>query len=147
MRHNSFAYDSDVFRLADGRFILFSTGQTRRVRGNPKPLVSKDLYNWEDCVDQQLQVDIDEGPHATWNDMTITWRGYAYVNWDGSAHKGVDQPNMLRTADGGKHWETSKTTLYPDPGTRRLDLGPAHQGPLLLNQGDDGTFNLTKHYM
>ena len=32
VRSNSFAYDSDVFRLADGRYILFSTGQTREVR-------------------------------------------------------------------------------------------------------------------
>jgi len=61
VRTNSFAYDSDVFRLADGRYILFSTGQTRSVRGNPKVLQSRDLYNWEVCVDPELQVDIDEG--------------------------------------------------------------------------------------
>ena len=138
IRRDSFAYDSDVFRLADGRYILFSTGQTRVVRGNPKVLQSTDLYNWEVCADPELQVDIDEGPHATWNDMTIKWRGFAYVNWDGSAHFGSDRPNMLRTADGGAHWEKSNTTLYPGPGTRHLDLDAAHQGPLLLNQGADG---------
>ena len=60
------------------------------------------------------------------------------MNWDGSAHKGSDQPNMLRTADGGIHWERGNTTLYPGPGTRYRDLGATHQGPLLLNQGADG---------
>ena len=70
--------------------------------------------------------------------MGIKWRGYGYVNWDGSAHFGSKQPNMLRTADGGAHWEKSNSTLYPGPGTRHLDLGAAHQGPLLLNQGVDG---------
>jgi hypothetical protein len=64
VRRDSFAYDSDVFRLADGRWILFSTGQTRNVRGNPKPLQSHDLYHWEVCADAELQVDIDEGPHT-----------------------------------------------------------------------------------
>ena len=139
VRRDSFAYDSDVFRLADGRYILFSSGQTRAVRGNPKPLQSRDLFHWEPCTDLEMQVDIDEGPHATWNDMTIRWRGYSYVNWDGSAHFGSDRPNMLRTADGGQHWEKSNTTLYPGPGTRPLDLYAAHQGPLLLNQGADGS--------
>ena len=62
IRSNSFAYDSDVF-------ILFSTGQTRSVRGNPKVLQSYDLFHWEPCTDVDLQVNIDEGPHATWNGM------------------------------------------------------------------------------
>ena len=60
VRRDSFAYDSDVFRLADGRYILFSTGQTRAVRGSPKPLQSRDLFHWEPCTDLELQVDIDE---------------------------------------------------------------------------------------
>lgn len=138
VRTNSFAYDSDVFRLADGRYILFSTGQTRPVRGNPKVLQSRDLYRWSECTDPGLQVNIDEGPHATWNDMSIKWRGFAFINWDGSAHFGTNRPNMMRTSDGGLTWEMSNTTLYPGPGTRYLDLGAAHQGPLLLNQGADG---------
>lgn len=138
VRTNSFAYDSDVFRLADGRYILFSTGQTRAVRGNPKVLQSRDLYEWTECTDAGLQVNIDEGPHATWNDMSIKWRGFGFINWDGSAHFGTNRPNMMRTSDGGMTWEMSNTTLYPGPGTRPLDLGAAHQGPLLLNQGADG---------
>eukprot|EP01043_Picozoa_sp_COSAG02_P025553 COSAG02_NODE_1440_length_12590_cov_2.822352_6_plen_705_part_00 len=138
VRTNSFAYDSDVFRLADGRYILFSTGQTRLVRGNPKVLQSYDLYHWSQCTDPGLQVNIDEGPHATWNDMSIKWRGFAFINWDGSAHFGTNRPNMMRTSDGGLTWEMSNTTLYPGAGTRHLDLGAAHQGPLLLNQGAGG---------
>jgi hypothetical protein len=34
-------------------------------------------------------------------DMTIRWRGkYGFINWDGSAHRGTNQPNMMRTSDG-----------------------------------------------
>ena len=131
-------YDSDVFRIKDGRYILFSTGQTRAVRGSPQPLVSRDLVTWQPCTDAQFRVDIDEGPHATWNDATIRWRGFSWINWDGSAHRGTGQPNMMRSSDGGLHWELSNTTLYPGAGTRPLDLGAAHQGPLVLNQGADG---------
>ena len=50
VRKDSFAYDSDVFRVADGRYILFSTGQTRPVHGSPKPLQSRDLRNWTVCT-------------------------------------------------------------------------------------------------
>ena len=45
---------------------------------------------------------------------------------------------LVGATTGGATWERSNSTLYPGPGTSTLDLGPAHQGPLLLNQGRDG---------
>eukprot|EP01047_Picozoa_sp_COSAG01_P031243 COSAG01_NODE_2209_length_8127_cov_2.479420_8_plen_88_part_01 len=45
---------------------------------------------------------------------------------------------LVGATTGGATWERSNSTLYPGPGTSALDLGPAHQGPLLLNQGRDG---------
>lgn len=138
VRRDSFAYDSDVFRIADGRWILFSTGQTRDVRGKPMPLQSTDLRNWSTCTDPVFQVDVDEGPHASWNDATIKWHNYSYINWDGSAHRGSQQPNMLRSSNGGLRWEHSNNSLYGAASSRWLDIGNAHQGPVLLNQGPDG---------
>jgi hypothetical protein len=78
------AYDSDVFRIADGRWILFSTLQTRN---GATPLQSTDLYNWTICTDPALQINVGEGPHVTGsslNDATAGWHGYAWMNWEGT---------------------------------------------------------------
>jgi hypothetical protein len=53
------AYDSDVFRIGDGRWIMFSTEQDRPTpAGTPKPLQSRTLYNWTECDDPGLQINV-----------------------------------------------------------------------------------------
>ena len=62
------AYDSNVFKVADGRFILFSTGQDRSRPppfGEARPLQSSNLFNWTECDDASLQINVGEGPHVT----------------------------------------------------------------------------------
>lgn len=138
LRRNSFAYDSLVFRTAVGSWILFSTGQNRLVSGAPRPLQSYDLYHWEEALDPTLQhINVDEGPHLSFRDATKTWNGYAWMTWDGSAHRGTGAPNILRSSDGGRTWEQTNQTLYGPPSDRELDVGPAHQGPLVLGQGKE----------
>ena len=48
-------------------------------------------------------------------------------------------PNLMRSSDGGANWEASNVTLFrtPSRGAHFLDIGPAHQGPLILGQGAD----------
>lgn len=58
-RSSPVAYDSDVFRIGDGRWILFSTMQDRPKSGGPAlPRQSRDLFNWTDCEDQSLQINV-----------------------------------------------------------------------------------------
>ena len=97
-RSSPSAYDSDVFRIADGRWILFSTEQDRpRTGGTPKPRQSTTLYNWTDCEDTGLQINVGEGPHvtgSTLNDATTQWNGYSWMNWEGGV--------VMRSGDKGK---------------------------------------------
>ena len=129
------AYDSNVFKMAGGRFILFSTGQDR-TRTPPlreaRPLQSTTLYNWSECMDPSLQINVGEGPHVTGsalNDATTEWNGYAWMNWQGG--------NVLRSSDGGVRWEKQPHGLFLKDsgncgGQTPTDVGVPGQGPLLV---------------
>ena len=101
--HGACVRNSNVFKIADGRWILFSTDQTRPRYGSSKPLQSQNLYNWTTCDDADLQINVGEGPHVTGsslNDATTAWNGYAWMNWE------WDEPDgrtgiVMRSADKG----------------------------------------------
>jgi hypothetical protein len=149
LRRRSFFYDSDVLKLGDGRFILLSTwwyaAKNHVNYSRPLPLQSRDLKRWEECTSPDFSA-IDEGPHTSWNDASIRWRGYAWINWDGAngVHSSTGRRNMMRSSDGGMHWEASSNrSLFPQTHQTMctptgVDVGAAHQGPLILNQGEDG---------
>ena len=128
------AYDSNVFRLADGRFILFSTLQGP-APGAARPLQSADLFNWTNAADPSLiDLRVGEGPHVTGavlNDLSVPIQGYGWLNWQGGV--------VSRTADGGRSWQQQPGDLFSPDGWARnasirpLDPGVANQGPLFPN--------------
>ena len=131
------AYDSDVFRLVDGRYILYSTDQGP-TPGAALPLQSLDLTSWTNVTDPNLIVPVSEGPHVTGavlNDLSAQVEGFGWLNSEGG--------KVMRTADGGLHWQPQPFDLFtPDgPGVlwnttgRPVDPGAAHQGPLFPNNG------------
>ena len=74
--------------------------------------------------DAGLNVAIGEGPHV------LDWQGFRWLNSEpGDQHK-----QLSRSSDGGHSW-----THLPEPwvtpmaqGTRELDVGTPHQGPISL---------------
>ena len=131
------AYDSDVFRLVDGRYILYSTDQGP-TPGAALPLQSLDLTSWTNVTDPNLIVPVSEGPHVTGavlNDLSAQVEGFGWLNSEGG--------KVMCTADGGLHWQPQPFDLFtPDgPGVlwnttgRPVDPGAAHQGPLFPNNG------------
>jgi hypothetical protein len=123
-------YDTVVFRIKDGRWLLVSAGD------HPPTLQSHDLVTWEECNDTALQFATDEGPHVT------RWKNTMWMNWeprcdDTNSTRNSCEKNLLKSTDGGLHWKDQPESLFDgSPLSRRyLDSGQAHQGPL-LPQGD-----------
>ena len=119
-------YDTVVFRIDDGRWLLVSAG------AHPPTLQSHDLFHWEVCNDTALQFPTDEGPHVT------RWKGSLWMNWEprcddtASTRNGCEK-NIMRSSDGGAHWTEQPLSLFANDShsTRYLDSGQTHQGPLL----------------
>ena len=119
-------YDSVVFRIKDGRWILVSAG------AKPPNLQSHDLRTWEPVSDPGLHFSTDEGPHVT------RWKNKMWFNWeprcdDTNATRNSCEKNVLRSSDGGFSWSQQPVNLFggDQQSTRYLDTGQAHQGPLL----------------
>ena len=144
--HCQVAYDSCVFQISDGRYVLFSGGPSPGFTGpHPELLCSWDLYAWTTC-ESTLQLYEHfasmnrspgvEGLHVTGrNRATVTWEGYSWMNWEGRGPtKGrPGMANMARSKDGGLHWEASEVNLYRNSTSRRpFDGDIAFQGPMLL---------------
>lgn len=131
VRRHPPAYDSTVFRIADGRWIMFSTMQDRTAACHP--LQSHDLYNWTNCTDAALQINVGEGPHVTGARLNHAdahpWNGFAWLNYEGGY--------VWRSSDGGLTWTQQAENLFRGGGVKYLDVGAAHQGPLLAQT--DGT--------
>jgi hypothetical protein len=130
-------YDTVVFRITDGRWLLVSAG------ADPPTLQSHDLLTWEQCNDTALTFKTDEGPHVTrWKNGTM------WMNWeprcdDTNNTKYSCEKNILQSVDGGLHWaEQPESLFFGSPFSQRyLDSGQAHQGPL-LPQGDSAALVL-----
>ena len=119
-------YDSVVFRITDGRWILVSAG------AKPPNLQSRDLRTWEPVPDPGLQFSTDEGPHVA------RWKDAMWFNWeprcdDTNATRDSCEKNVLRSSDGGLRWQAQPANLFGGDrqSTRDLDSGQVHQGPLL----------------
>ena len=123
-------YDTVVFRIKDGRWLLVSAG------AHPPTLQSRDLFTWEQCNDTALSFATDEGPHVT------RWKQTMWMNWeprcdDTNTTRYSCEKNLLKSEDGGLHWKEQPESLFFGSrlSQRYLDSGQAHQGPL-LPQGD-----------
>eukprot|EP01052_Picozoa_sp_SAG31_P024315 SAG31_NODE_2060_length_6538_cov_10.244448_3_plen_659_part_00 len=152
------AYDSAVFRVSDGRYVLFSAGPSPGFTGPHPPLLcTKDahLLQWEKCEEslqlydqlESLRASVGaEGAHVIDRNASVTYEGYSWMNWEGrgpicdhTTHECMPgTPNLARSSDGGMHWEASTTNLWgSEYGSREFDAGQvAFQGPLLL-QGSE----------
>ena len=107
----------------DRRYVLLSTNSPGH-----RAFQSDDLYRWTAVnatgPDAGLNVAIGEGPHV------LDWQGFRWLNSEpGDQHK-----QLSRSSDGGHSW-----THLPEPwvtpmaqGTRELDVGTPHQGPISL---------------
>eukprot|EP00041_Stephanoeca_diplocostata_P026563 m.718452 g.718452 ORF g.718452 m.718452 type:complete len:263 (+) comp22995_c0_seq2:5245-6033(+) len=97
------------------------------------PLQSYDLYNLTNCTDESLQINVGEGPHVTGSRLNHAeahpWNGFAWLNYEGGF--------VWRSSDGGLSWTQQSERLFRGGGVKYLDVGVAHQGPLLPQS--DGT--------
>jgi hypothetical protein len=114
-------YDSVVFQIADGRYILLSTHSQ-----NATTYQSTDLKTWVPTTDPGLHLSTGEGPHV------VDFKGHKWLNAEGS--------QLRRSDDGGLHWVDltgPEQSLWPftGSGSRRYDIGLMHQGPLFV-QGE-----------
>jgi hypothetical protein len=152
------AYDSAVFRVNDGRYVLFSAGPSPGFSGPHPPLLCTNdtqLLQWEECEESlqlyeqlaSLHASVGaEGAHVIDRNASVTYGGYSWMNWEGRGPVCDETkreckpgaPNLARSSDGGLHWEASATNLWgTEYGSREFDAGQvAFQGPLLL-QGDE----------
>lgn len=134
-------YDSVVFRIKDGRFILVSAGN------GPPNLQSQDLQSWQpvsrndsgllcgfsDPVLNARKECTDEGPHVT------RWNGKMWFNMEprcddtNGTRSSCQQDSVLRSDDGGLTFKPQPFNIFANnsDSPRYMDTGQAHQGPLL----------------
>jgi hypothetical protein len=129
--YNVSRYDSAVFRIKDGRWIMVSARAVPGKRVAPPNLESVDMKTWKAVKDPALKsVQSGEGPHAT------RWKGKLWFNWEPACGDGGSKkcsPNVLRSDDDGLTYKMQPANLFAgnNMSTRYLDGVKASQGPVI----------------
>ena len=121
-------YDSVVYQLPapDKRYILLSS-----LSPGLQAYQSLDLYKWDPVngsIDAGLNMLIGEGPHV------LDWQGYRWLNSELNTDWWL-RATLSRSGDGGHSWTQPELWVTPfnqTNGTRKWDIGTAHQGPITL---------------